>query len=108
MGELKIGLSENISGFFGVKFIPKLNKWEVQFQDHKTCQYVREYFDCLVEAGLYKDDNTISARGNVYRPNDLSGAFKRHKKRIAKFNGDTKNPVELFNYLNDFSSYLEI
>ena len=102
MNKLKIELSENVSGFYGVKYSAKFKKWETLISDPSPLRLeVREYFDCLIEASRYKDANTISARGNVYSPNEASGAFKRHEKRLLNFDGDAGNPVELFTYLNN-------
>ena len=102
MNKLKIELSENVSGFYGVKYRSKFKKWETYIADSSAPSLVaHKYFDCLVEASQYKDANTTSAKGNAYSPNEASGAFKRHEKRLLKFDGDTSNPVELFTYLNN-------
>ena len=101
MNKLKIELSENVSGFYGVKYRAKFKKWETSISDSSApCLVAHKYFNCLVEASQYKDANTISARGNAYSPNEASGAFKRHERRLLKFDGDVGNPVELFAYLN--------
>jgi len=103
MNKLKIDLSENISGFFGVKYRVRYHKWEVRITRHYPHKDRFEYFDCVIEAAKYKDDNTISFNGNEYKPNEISGAFKRHKRRMLKFTGNVNNALEVFEYLNNLN-----